>query len=220
MPRLVVTAALLSLGTMPATAKDLTVTFIAHAAVHITDGQAAVLVDFPYDPGTQFMPWSADAVPSRPKALCLITHGHRDHFVPEIARRFCDRVLGPRAAVAEAGVELVPLRPTVRWKGLTISAIASPHETEHYCYLLDWHGVRLYFTGDAESPEALLAARSIDAAFVRPGLLIAVKKVGGHIDARTVISYHHRPTDPVPNFQDRVIPQLGQQWTLRASSAK
>lgn len=156
-----------------------------------------------------------------PKALCLITHGHRDHFAPERAGRFCDKVFGPKEAVTAAALASIPLRPKVRWKGITINAIVTPHgAAQHYSYLLEWHGVRLYFTGDAQSSEALSAARNLDAAFATPGHLIDLKKAGGHIDARRIISYHHRPTDPVPGFQDRVISQPRQQWTLRSTSEK
>jgi L-ascorbate metabolism protein UlaG (beta-lactamase superfamily) len=49
----------LLLGTVSAAATDLTVTFIGHASVHVSDGKRAVLVDFPYDSGAEFTPWSA-----------------------------------------------------------------------------------------------------------------------------------------------------------------
>jgi hypothetical protein len=208
----------LSLGAIPADRQTLTVTMIAHAAVHITDGKGAVLVDFPYDPGTVFAPWSPEGVPRGPKPLCIITHGHPDHFDPEMAPKFCGAILGPKDLAATGKVRRIELQPVVNWNGVSINAFTTPHdpEREHYSYLLEWHGVRLYFTGDTDNLDSLLAAHDLDAAFVTPSLLIALKRQGAHLDARQIISYHHHAGDPVPDFQGRIISHPGQVLKLSA----
>ena len=164
---------LLVLARAPATGAELTATFIGNMGFHITDGKVAILTDFPYDPGEHFMRWSAEQVPKGPPApLCLITHGHRDHFARELVSQFCGQVLGPKDVVDGAGVGSIAVSPEVQWKGVVIRPIATPHaDLEHYSYLVEWHGLRLFFTGDTNDPAALLAAQDLDAAFVSPWLL-------------------------------------------------
>jgi len=101
---------------------------ISHAAVHITDGKGAVLVDFPYDPGTVFAPWSPEGVPRGPKPLCIITHGHPDHFDPEMAPKFCGAILGPKDLAATGKVRHIELQPVVNWNGVSINAFTTPHD--------------------------------------------------------------------------------------------
>ena len=41
---------------------------------------------------------------------------------------------------------------------VTIRPLATPHaRLEHYSYVVEWNGQRLYFTGDTEDTAALLA---------------------------------------------------------------
>lgn len=189
----------------------LTATFIGNMAVHVTDGSAAILTDFPYDAQGRFMPWSAGHVPAGgPPPLCLVTHSHRDHFARELAPKFCGELLGPEDAAEGSGVKVRSLSPEVRWNGAVIRPIRTPHANlEHYSYLVEWHGARLFFTGDTEDPGALLGAGRLDAAFVSPWLLRTMARRGVTLDARRIVSYHHHDGDPVPPFQNRIIPRRG-----------
>jgi L-ascorbate metabolism protein UlaG (beta-lactamase superfamily) len=114
----------------------------------------------------------------------------------------------------EAATRVIALgldQPEVRWEGVTIRPLATPHaRLEHYSYVVEWNGRRLYFTGDTEDTTALLAAKGLEVAFVSPWLLRAVQKAGKRIDARTVVVYHHQDGETVPAFQDRVVPAQGQ----------
>ncbi len=198
--------------------EELTVTYIGNMAIHVTDGHAALLSDFPYDAQGRFMPWTAEHLPDKaPRPLCLITHSHRDHFARELAPRFCGQLLGPKDAVHGAGVEPLAMSPAVRWNDATIRPLATPHANlEHYSYLVEWHGLRLFFTGDTEDPAALLAAGRLDVAFVSPWLLRTLQQRNVTLDARRIISYHHDDGDSVPLFQQRVIPRRGE--ALRIAS--
>ena len=78
----------------PARVEGLSATVIGNMAFHITDGTAALITDFPYESGAfGYMKWSRDHVPVGQGPLCLVTHSHRDHFLPRLASEFCGIVL-------------------------------------------------------------------------------------------------------------------------------
>jgi len=181
-------------------------------AVHITDGTTALVTDFPYGGGYGgYMQWSPALVPKGPKPLCLVTHSHRDHFLPALAAESCAQILGPKDVVGAAKVPALALGTEVRQGPVVIRPVATPHASlEHYSYVVEWGGQRLYFTGDTDDTAALLAARGLDVAFVSPWLLRAVQRGGKRIDARRVVVYHHQDGEVVPPFQDRIVPTQGQ----------
>src|SRR5688572_4880485 len=80
-------------------ADELTITMLGHAAVHLSDGKRAIVVDFPYDAGADFTSWDTAHWPPGPKPMCLVTHGHRDHFAPEASGTHCAAVAGPKDAL-------------------------------------------------------------------------------------------------------------------------
>jgi L-ascorbate metabolism protein UlaG (beta-lactamase superfamily) len=221
------------LGAMPATAggptpsagplhpANLTATFIGNMAFHITDGTVAVLTDFPYVSGAfGYMTWTTRQVPAGPRPLCLITHGHQDHFAPDLAPRYCGALLGPKDVRRNAGIEAMAMADVVRWQGLTIRPIATPHaDIEHESYLVEWQGQRLYFSGDTEDTTALLAARDLDVAFVSPWLAQAVDEAGAAIDARRIVIYHHRPGEALRRPGSRIVPKQGDVLALPARTS-
>ena len=105
------------------------------------------------------------------------------------------------------------------YRDITIEAFPTPHgDADHASYLVEWHGVRLYFTGDTDSADQLLAMKNLDYAFVSPWLLGKIAQQKGRIDAKTVVCYHHKADDKVPAFQDRIVPKPGATLTLVAAA--
>ena len=200
---------------------ELRATFIGNMGVHLTDGKVAVLTDLPYKSGAfGYMEWSKAAVPKGSAPLCVFTHSHDDHFDPSLVADLCKAVLGPKDVEKAAGAialdTKLELAPQIEWEGVTIRPIATPHAgLEHYSYLLEWGGTRLYFTGDTDDTKALLAAKDLDVAFVSPWLLAAVKAKKQRIDAHQVVVYHHRVGEIVAEHQDRIVPTQGQVLTLK-----
>lgn len=195
----------------PTPAGELRATFLGNMAFHITDGRIAVLIDFPYESGAfGYMEWSKAVVPTGPAPLCVISHSHPDHFAPRHARDFCGSILGPKDVVQGSGVKALELKDEVRWEGISIRPLATSHGgVEHYSFLMEWGGRRLYFTGDTEDTDALLAVRGLDVAFVSPWLLTAVQSRGRPIDAGQVVVYHHKAGETVPEIQGRLVPRPG-----------
>lgn len=202
-----------------ATAAEVRATFIGNMAFHLTDGTTEILTDFPYQSGySEYMTWKKERVPAVHGALCLVTHGHRDHFAAELAKQYCSTLLGPKDVSAAVPDQALGLAPRVEHRGVLIEPIAADHANrEHYSYLVTWAGLRLYFTGDTGDLEPLLTARNLDYAFVSPWLLADAAARKAHIDARQVVVYHQASAEAVPEYQDRIVPAQGD--VLRLTSA-
>jgi L-ascorbate metabolism protein UlaG (beta-lactamase superfamily) len=201
----------------PLHAADLRFTFIGNMAFHITDGATVLVSDFPYESGAfGYMKWQASAVPPVKDGLALITHRHRDHVAPELLAPYDLTVAGPGEVLRMvAGKPTLALTPPVRFRDIEIEPRKTAHAgLEHYSYAVTWHGLRLYFSGDAEDPADLLAAPDLDVAFVSPWLLGSVQKQKRRIDARRVVVYHHQDGEKVVKHQDRQVPKPGESFVL------
>ena len=222
MPMMLGLAFALAMGTPAASPAILSFRFIGNMAYAISDGKTTLYTDFPYQSGySEYMTYDFDSVPKAPGSVCLITHGHLDHFDPSLFPRMDCALIAPSSVVAKLKTDrAIPLAPAMTYRDIRIEPFATPHgPMEHYSYLVTWHGLRLYFTGDTDSTERLLAMKNLDAAFVSPWLLEAVAEQKARIDAKQVIVYHQTATETVPDFQKRRLPKQGEAFTLEAVSA-
>jgi L-ascorbate metabolism protein UlaG (beta-lactamase superfamily) len=196
----------------------LTATFIGNMAFAISDGKSTLYTDFPYESGAfGYMRYDFDAIPKAPgDALCLITHGHRDHFDAARFEKMDAMVIAPPELAATLPKDrVIPFSSRMVWNDVAIEAFKTPHGSiDHASYFVTWKGLRLYFTGDTDSTREFLAARDLDAAFVSPWLLKEVRDQGGRIDARRVIVYHHRLGEAAPPIQNAVAPHPGDRLVL------
>jgi L-ascorbate metabolism protein UlaG (beta-lactamase superfamily) len=187
--------------------------FIGNMALQLTDGRVTLRSDFPYEAGySGYMTWTEALVPQPTgETLCLVTHSHRDHFLASLAARYCTRLLGPKDVTAALpGRELEPAAGSASFGPLRVTPLATPHaRLEHYSYLVEWNGVRLYFTGDTDDATELLRQRGLDVAFVSPWLLRSATKGGARIDAKRIVVYHHEADEAVPEIQGRELPRQG-----------
>ena len=175
--------------------------FIGNMAFAITDGTVTVMSDFPYQSGySVYMEYDAAEIRSTTReTLSLITHRHGDHWEPALFAKTAWTVAGP--VDVTSGLDAARVLPlhggAARFGAVGIEAIETPHASiGHYSYILTWHGRRLYFSGDTESPASLLAARNLDVAFVSPWQYRAALK-RGRIDARRIVIYHHQAGESV-----------------------
>jgi hypothetical protein len=72
----------------------------------------------------------------------------------------------------------------------------------------------MYFPGDAEATEPILAAQDLDVAFVTPWLLENIRAQGAEIDAKRVVVYHHRRGQVVEPYQGSVLPEQGDTFEI------
>lgn len=192
--------------------------FIGNMAVQLTDGRVTLRTDFPYEPGAfGYMSWTDALVPAPVgEVLCLVTHSHRDHFLPAQAARYCTKLVGPADVRAALEERALGLTSPVAFGPLAITPLRTPHgPLEHYSYLVEWDGLRLYFSGDTEDTSVLLRQRGLDVAFVSPWLLRSVASQGSRIDARRLIVYHHQQGELVPELHGRELPRQGEELVFR-----
>jgi L-ascorbate metabolism protein UlaG (beta-lactamase superfamily) len=206
-------------GAAPAQPVEIRARFIGNMAFQLTDGRATIRTDFPYESGSSgYMTWTDALVPpAAGDALCLITHAHRDHFAAELASRFCQRIVGPAATRTSSERQPVAMDRPISFGSVVITPRATPHaRLEHYSYLVEWSGLRFYFTGDTEDTAELLRQRDLDAAFLSPWLLQAAADAGGRIAAQRVVVYHHGPDESMPALHGRELPRQGDELVFRS----
>jgi L-ascorbate metabolism protein UlaG (beta-lactamase superfamily) len=212
-----VLASTLALLVSAGAAAQLEFHFIGNMAFHITDGRTTLLTDFPYQSGySGYMTWRMADVPPIVEGLSLITHRHADHFDAGQFTPLALRILGPEEVTRTLPADrVVPLAPKVAYRDIVVEPIRTPHAgLEHYSYVVAWHGLRLYFTGDTEDTSALLAAQDLDVAFVSPWLMADMAEHGQRIDTRLLVSYHHQAGENVPAFQNRRVPKQGEAFRV------
>ncbi len=199
--------------------------FIGNMAYAITDGTVTLFTDFPYESGYSiYMEYDAREIRSTTKeSIALVTHRHGDHWDPALFSRTNWRVIAPADALANVPsarvVRALPLSPaltTITSGPITIEALPTPHANiGHYSYLVTWHRRRLYFTGDTDSAEQLLATKNLDVAFVSPWLFERAAGAGRRIDAKRVVIYHQAANATIPDCRDPCrVPKQGETLKL------
>ncbi len=206
---------------LPVDAGELTFTFIGNEAVHITDGTNTVISDFPYASGAYgYMAYDENNVPETDGAILLITHAHTDHWD---SKRFLEmddtRVIGPPSVTENLPKERVidvASGAAARPGHLDVLAIATPHEmaADHFSYLLIWHGLRIYFPGDTETPAEILHRRDIDVLFITPWLIRTIARQKLTLDCEKLVVYHQKTDESFPDFQDVIRMKQGEQFTV------
>lgn len=184
-----------------AAAGELRFRFIGNEAFEITDGDQTLLTDFPYESGYSiYMDYPESEIHRRENSVCLITHTHRDHFEPSLVGAIGCKVVGPAGEVVELG-------------NLTVRPVRTPHrDLEHYSYLVEWQGLRLFFVGDTEADEQV--PDELDVLFVSPWLLSELEAAGRR-PAREVVVYHHTADERVQCDGCRV-PRQGETFVIRS----
>lgn len=201
-------------------AGELTITFIGNESFHITDGATTLLSDFPYRSGYfGYMSYDPAAVPPVVDGLSLITHFHADHFDRGLFEQQDWSIVAPPGVLQGLTTQrkITAADPSViRFKDVTIQPSATPHRfaPEHYSYLVTWHGKRLYFVGDTETPAYILPLKDIDVLFITPWLIRTIARQELSLDADTLVVYHQKTDEEIPPFQDYRRMKQGESFTL------
>jgi L-ascorbate metabolism protein UlaG (beta-lactamase superfamily) len=199
--------------------------FIGNMAYAITDGTMTLFTDFPYESGySVYMEYDAREIRSATReSVALVTHRHGDHWDRGLFARTDWRVVAPEDALtgvpADRIVRALPVEPertTITAGPITIEALPTPHANlGHYSYLVTWHGRRLYFTGDTDSLDRLLAMTNVDVAFVSPWLFERAARDRRRIDARRIVIYHQTADERIPACRDTCrVPTQGETLTF------
>lgn len=204
----------------PPPARPLQARFIGQMAFSITDGTVTLVSDFPYQVGYAGAPSFEDGELHRSTlpTVALITHRHLDHWDPVLFSKTNWKVIAPADAMERIRSDrVVPLSKRIEFGPIVIEPIETPHaRIGHYSYIVSWQGKRLYFSGDTESPDSLLAAQRLDLAFVSSWQFQSAQRRGGRIDAKRVVIYHHQPGEQVPGCAGNcVVPGQNDAFEIR-----
>ena len=168
--RILVAAALVFAASMES--PTLEARFIGNMAFAISDSVTTLMTDFPYESGySRYMEYAASELRSRtPTTLSLITHRHRDHWEPTLFAKTGWNLVGPDDVVANVPAHrVVPLAESTTFGSIHIQRFHTPHAgIGHHSYVVTWHGKRLYFVGDTESTDTVMASKNLDIAFLSP----------------------------------------------------
>lgn len=202
-------------------AGELTFTFIGNESFHITDGENTIISDFPYQSGAfGYMEYDIESIPSTDGAICLITHVHTDHWNGKLFDELeGTKVIGPPTVtkyVEKGRIIEVESGAAARLDDLNILAISTPHNLaqDHFSYLVDWHGIRIYFPGDTETPAEILHRRDIDVMFITPWLIRTLDRQNLRLDCEKLVVYHQKTDEEFPDYQGVVRMQQGEQFTI------
>jgi L-ascorbate metabolism protein UlaG (beta-lactamase superfamily) len=194
-------------------ADQLTFQFIGNMAFEITDGATTLYTDFPYESGAfGYMKYDLKSLEISENGLSLITHGHRDHWAKELFEPLKLKVIGPPEVLKDVDPSrIIPLEKEITYEGIHIQRFATSHANlTHYSYLVTWHGIRMYFTGDTEELKTLVEMKNLDAAFISPWLAKSLLKNKQTVDAKKIVIYHHEDGEKVDAPNNGIIPKQGE----------
>jgi L-ascorbate metabolism protein UlaG (beta-lactamase superfamily) len=209
---------LLSAGRVvaPVQADQLEITFIGNMAFRVTDGQTALLTDFPHRPGASgSMEHRIEEVGPIHDGVTLITHDAADHWDPALFRKLSLKVIAPPAVTKGLPAErVVAWGDRMTYKDILIQPIVSPRAAGHVAYLVVWHGVRLFFSGDTEDLQVVTEQSKLDALFVTPWIIRNLLATGATLDAELLVVCHHQPGEDVPLLPRMLLPQPGDTFRI------
>lgn len=193
--------------------------FIGNMAFHISDGEKELLSDFPYRSGYfGYMKYEMKDVPPIKDGLCLITHFHADHWEKNLFLGMKNvTLMAPQTIAGLVETEhKVAFGEQMDWKGIHVEAIKTQHRLapDHYSYLVTWHGLRIYFPGDTETPAHLLQMKNLDVCFISPWLIRTIARQNLHLDTKKLVVYHQKPVEEIPPFQNYLRLEQGQEFTV------
>lgn len=201
-------------------AGELVFTFIGNMAFHISDGETTLLSDFPYTSGVYgYMEYEMDNVPPIVNSLSLITHFHSDHWNAKLFEAMEHRIVAPSGVTKTLPPDrVVPFQKegTITFRDIQIEPIEMPHKLapEHFSYLVTWHGKRLYFPGDTETPLDILKQIDIDVMFVSPWLIRTMERQDLALDCEILVVYHQKIGEKIPHFQNYKRMKEGESFSV------
>ncbi len=196
-------------GSLSTNAKSLEASFIGNEAFQITDGDYILLTDFPYRSGAYgYMKYEIYFPDITGNVFSLITHRHEDHFDPSLFSEQNWKIIGPKeVTLLVAQDKLVKFSNEITVGPIKIMPRKTIHaNTEHYSYLVNWHGRDLFFSGDTDEVQALKDLPELDALFITPWFYRMAKSANALPDSKKIIIYHHREKDIVPDCSGCIIP--------------
>jgi L-ascorbate metabolism protein UlaG (beta-lactamase superfamily) len=196
---LALTALLLSLTSFGQT-DEIKVRFIGNCGLYMTDGTTNFYIDFPYKSGAHhYMEYDLSELDSvKPNPLFIYTHKHSDHFSGKLVRRLARKLNGSVYSPSNID-ELLKLNNTIPNFKIEVFKTKHHFSINHYSYLINWHGKRIYISGDTEHVETIATIKDIDWAFMPIWLILDAqrKNVTLKDNVDMLVIYHIGPKDSI-----------------------
>jgi len=200
-------------GTARAQPDNLEISFIGNAAFRLSDGTVTLFTDFPYESGAYgYMSYEYNFPSETGDVISLITHRHMDHFEPFVFEEQDWRIIGPKEiTVALSRNKIIPFSGKIKYGPLRIRPVKSSHaNTEHYSYLVEWAGRKLFFTGDTEELDIFKNLPELDMLFITPWLHRKAELNKALPPAKKIVIHHQVENEIIPDCTDCLIPVQGQ----------
>lgn len=184
--------------------KEINITFIGNAGFHMTDGNKEIYFDFPYKSGAYgYMTYDLTEIDKiRDSSIFIFTHKHADHYSKKLVKKLEGKVYAGRNRKRISKLEkVIP--------DFKITSFKTKHRFsfKHYSYLIEWHGKKIFISGDTEHPETISLKKGIDYAFLPSWILFYAKEKKLDIDAKIKVLYHLYPNEKVEikSLEDFII---------------
>jgi L-ascorbate metabolism protein UlaG (beta-lactamase superfamily) len=191
---------------------SLSIRFIGNAGFELTDGDATILLDFPYQSGAfGYMTFDRSELRGREPSLCVFTHRHPDHFDAQSIATVGCKVAGPRdllAALPEAS--RAGEGPVWGFAAAQVRCIPTEHAGIGHCsILIVWHGQRLYFAGDIEDLTGFDRVEGgLDVVFLPAWLASEATALRAKLPGVRIVIQHHKSGEVV-SCSDCMVPEQG-----------
>jgi ribonuclease BN (tRNA processing enzyme) len=166
---------------------EITVTLIGNAGFRMTDGVTNIYFDFQYKSGAfGYMTYSERELEKiKPNSIFIFTHKHADHYAKKIVKKLNGKVYAGsnRKEISELEKDIPDFK---------ITSYKTKHRFSfgHYSYVIEWHGKKVFVSGDTKHPETIGLIKGIDYAFIPPWLITYAKEKNITIDAKIKVLYH------------------------------
>lgn len=199
-------------GLLRAQSNEITIRFIGNCGLHLTDGTTDIYTDFPYVSGfNQYMEYEDSELETvKDSAVFIFTHTHPDHY----SKKRMKQVLKHKGGSAYGSWDIPELEKLCELiPDFKIQAFKTQHflSRRHYSYLMEWHGKRIFLSGDTEHPDTIVSIKNIDWAFMPAWLIQEVfttQKM--KVDSKMIAVYHIGLKDDI-NIQGEQFVMLKKQ---------
>lgn len=195
--------------------KEIRVEFIGNCGLYLTDSNLNIYIDFPYKSGAfNYMEYDYSKLDNvKDNSIFIFTHTHADHYSGSNLRKVLKLKKGQKYGRWNIG-ELQSL--TDATSSFSIQVFETKHRfaMRHYSYLINWHGKKIFISGDTESADTVLKVSDIDWAFVPAWIIHDANSKNKTIDAKMIGIYHLYPNEKVINHRPEVIKPLDKQGEI------
>lgn len=166
--QLIWTAILVSIQNLGhAQSKEITIRFIGNCGLQLSDGISNIYTDFPYVSGfNQYMEYKdSELIDIKDSSIFIFTHKHPDHY----SKRRMKQVLKEKGGSKYGSWNIAQLESLNKIiPNFRIQAFKTQHflSRKHYSYLIEWHGKRIFLSGDTKHTETIVSINNIDWVFM------------------------------------------------------